>query len=115
MSPIGEGWMAVGTILLCAALPTEIWRWLGLVLGRNINPQGEVLNLVRAVATGIIAAFVAHAVMFPSGSLASVPLYIRLIAVGAGVAAYAVTGQRIFVGAALTVVTLVIGLALIGF
>lgn len=114
MSPIGEGIVAFGAILLGAVLPTEIWRWLGTAVGRGINADGEVLQWVRAVATGVIAAFVSHVIFIPAGALAHTPLWLRLTAVAIGVIAYAVGRRLVFVGVGAGALTVIVGLTLAG-
>lgn len=111
VSPIGEGWMAAALIVLCAALPTEIWRWLGLIIGQRINPHGGALLLVRAIATGIIAAFVAHSVLFPTGALAMTSIVLRVIAVAAALIVFFIAGRQVFLGVGAGVVALIIGVS----
>lgn len=114
MSPIGEGLIAFGAILIGAVLPTEIWRWLGTAIGRGIDADSEILQWVRAVATGVIAAFVSHVIFIPAGALAHAPLWLRLMAVGIGVLAYAVGRRLVFVGVGAGALTVIAGLALVG-
>lgn len=109
MSPIGEGWQAAVLIIVAAALPTEIWRWLGLAIGWRINPRSEILSFVRATATGIIAAFVAHALFFPTGALAGTPIGLRISALGAGLAAFLACGGHVLIGVGAGVAMLLLG------
>lgn len=113
MGPIGDGWMALVLIIVGAVLPTEIWRWLGLVIGGRINPRSDVLFFVRATATGIIAAFVARAVLFPVGVLANVPVWLRVAALLSALAAYALLGRHIIAGVAAGVAALLAGMLLL--
>jgi branched-subunit amino acid transport protein len=113
VSPIGEGWWAVFAIVAGAFLPTEVWRWLGVALGARINAGSEALVWVRAVATGIIAAFVAKMVFVPTGTLAETPLWLRLLALGAGIGAYALTRRLVVAGAAVARAVLAIGQSLL--
>ena len=98
MSPIGEGWLAAALIIIAAALPTEIWRWLGLAIGWRINPRSEILLFVRAAATGIIAAFVAHAIFFPTGLLAKTPIALRIAALAGGLVAFTAFRGHVLIG-----------------
>lgn len=109
MSPIGEGWAAAAAILFAAAMPTEVWRWLGVALGRTIDPDSAVLGWVRAVATGIIAAFVAKVVFLPTGALAATPLWLRLLALAVGIAAFALGGRIVIVGCGAAMVSIALG------
>jgi branched-subunit amino acid transport protein len=111
VSPIGDGWPALAALICAAVLPTEVWRWIGLLVGRRIDPESMLLHWVRAVATAIIAAFVARAVFFPPGGLAEVPLWLRLAAMAAGAAAYAASRGFVFLGVGAAVLVLMFGQA----
>ena len=69
-------------LLLLGFLPSEVWRWLGILLGRGLDENSEIILWVRGVATALIAAVVARIVLIPPGALASVPLSVRLAALG---------------------------------
>ena len=75
-------------LLLVGFLPSEAWRWLGIVLGRGLDEQSEIILWVRAVATALVAAVVARIVLFPPGALAAVPVEVRLVALGVGFLAF---------------------------
>ncbi len=59
-------------LLLIGFLPSEVWRWLGILLGRGIDENSEIILWVRAVATALVAAVVARIMLFPPGALAAV-------------------------------------------
>jgi len=71
-------------VVLAGFLPTEIWRWLAVMLARNLDEESEWLIYVRAVATAIVAGVVARLVLIPAGDLVTVPLGVRLSAVAVG-------------------------------
>ena len=71
-------------VVLAGFLPTEIWRWLAVMLARNLDEESEWLIYVRAVATAIVAGVVARLVLIPAGDLVTVPLGVRLSAVALG-------------------------------
>lgn len=73
-------------LLLFAALPTEMWRWLAVAFARKIPADSPVLEWVRAVATALLAAVVAKLIVAPPGVLAAVPLFVRVGGLGAGLA-----------------------------
>ncbi|MEM0907937.1 MAG: AzlD domain-containing protein [Pseudomonadota bacterium] len=86
-------------ILLVAALPTHVWRWLGVAFSqRLLNEQSEVFVLVKAVATALVSALIAELVLFPSAPLATVPTTVRVGAVIVGFAAFLVFGRRLGAG-----------------
>jgi len=71
-------------LILLGFLPSEVWRWLGLVIGRGLDEESEIILWVRGVATALVAAVVARIVLIPPGALASVPLSVRVAAIGCG-------------------------------
>ena len=85
-------------IVLYAALPTHVWRWLGVALAGRLDERSEVLAWVRAVATAMVAALIARLVLFPSGALAEVAVLYRVAAAGAGFAVYLASGKRLLLG-----------------
>ncbi len=78
------GWWPLVFILLAGALPTYIWRGLGVVFAGRIREDSEFLRWVKAVATTLIAGVIARLVIFPSGALVDVPLGLRLVALAGG-------------------------------
>jgi Branched-chain amino acid transport protein (AzlD) len=85
-------------LLVVGFLPNEIWRVLGLVLGRGLNEDSEVVLLARAVATAIIAGVVAKLILFSNGALANIPLTVRLAAAVCGFVAFLVVKRSVFAG-----------------
>lgn len=75
-------------LMLIGFLPNEAWRLVGLVLARGLNEQSEIVLWSRAVATAILAGVVAKLIVFASGSLATIPLGVRMGAVAVGFAAF---------------------------
>ena len=95
---IAAAWWPYAFILLAGWLPTDIWRYLGVLSAGRIDETSPHLALVRAVATGMVAAVIAQMVLYPSGALAAVPAAIRIGALVAGFLVYLVAGKRILVG-----------------
>jgi hypothetical protein len=85
-------------LVLVGFLPNEIWRVLGLVAARGLDEDSEIVVWVRAVATAVLAAVIAKLTIFSPGVLAQVPLAIRLLAVGSGLAGYFVIRRSVFAG-----------------
>ena len=96
-------------LLLLGVLPSEIWRWLGLVIGGGLDEDSEIIMWVRAVATALIAAVVARIVLIPPGALASVPLGVRLAALGIGFLAFLLIRRSAFAGVLVGEAVLVAG------
>jgi hypothetical protein len=85
-------------LILIGFLPSEVWRWLGIVLGRGLDEDSEIILWVRGVATALVAGVVARIVLIPPGALATVPLAVRLAAIGIGFLAFLLTRRSTFVG-----------------
>ena len=85
-------------VILAGFLPTEIWRSLAVVFARGFDEDSEVLILVRAVATALLAAVVARLVLIPPGELTDVPLMIRIAAVVGGFLAYLAVRRSVLAG-----------------
>lgn len=100
-------------ILFAGWFATDFWRWLGVLAGNRLSEGSEALNWVRAVATALVMAVTAKLIVFPTGSLADSPLWLRLAAAGLGFAAFLVSGQRVIVGVVVSLVLLSLGLALL--
>lgn len=108
-------WGPLLFILLAGALPTQIFRWFGVILAGRVREDGEILVWVRAVATALVAGVIAQLVLKPNGALAETELWVRAAALIVGFAAFYVAGRQILVGvvvgaAALVLATVSIGL-----
>lgn len=98
MSELGHGAWSYILLFVAGFVATEPWRYLGVILSRNVREDAEILIWVRAVSTALVAGLVGRMVLLPAGALAGVPLEIRLGAFVLGVAAYFAGGQRLIVG-----------------
>jgi len=88
MSFHDDGFGGYLTLFLAGFLATEIWRWLGLALGRRLDVAGQPFAWVRCVATALVAGLVSRMILFPAGALANVPLAVRLGAFAGGIGLY---------------------------
>lgn len=104
-----DPWWPFLFILLAGWLPTDIWRFLGVLSSGNISEDSKAMQLVKAIATALVAAVIARLVLFPSGSLALVPDAVRLGAMGLGFLAYLVLGRSIVLGLIVAQIVLVGG------
>jgi len=96
-------------LILVGFLPSELWRWLGIMLGRGLDERSEIILWVRAVATALIAGVIARIVLIPPGSLAAVPLSVRLAALGGGFLAFLLFRRSAFAGVIAAEVLLIAG------
>lgn len=89
---------AMLAVVLIGFLPNELWRILGVVVGRGLDEDGLLMQWVRAVATALLAAVVARLVLTPAGALVSLPLWLRLAAIAGGVLAFALAHRSVLAG-----------------
>jgi hypothetical protein len=99
-SVLNDGYGGYLVLLGLALLAHEPWRWLGFAVGRNIKADGEMFLWVRAVATALVSGLVMKLVVFPAGTLAAVPLWVRVIALCAGIAVFLATRRNLGLGVA---------------
>jgi hypothetical protein len=96
-------------LIVVGFLPSEVWRWLGIALGRGIDEQSEIILWVRGVATALVAGVVARIVLIPPGALAGVPLSVRLAALAGGFLAFLFIRRSAFAGVVVGEAVLVAG------
>jgi len=102
-------------IVIAGFVATEVWRWVGVLVGTRLDESSAVIAWVRAVATALVAGVVAKLLLSPGGALGETPVLLRIGAAGIGFAAYMIGGQRLFVGIAAAEAVLIAGwLALAG-
>jgi len=107
-------WWPYVFIAIAGWLATDIWRWLGVLVGNRLAQDSAALTWVRAVATSLLAAVIAKLILYPVGELQNVPVEVRLVAVSVGFAAFLMTGKRIWVGIAVALSFLFGGQFLLG-
>jgi hypothetical protein len=88
MGPLDDGFGGYLALFVAGYLATEVWRWLGMLVGARLDLGGAPFEWVRAVATGLVAGLVVRMVIFPAGALAGVPMVVRLGAFAGGIALY---------------------------
>jgi hypothetical protein len=96
-------------LALIGFLPSEVWRWIGILVGRGLDEDSEIILWVRAVATALVAGVVARIVLLPPGALASVPLSVRLAALACGFLAFFFIRRSTFAGVLVGEAALVAG------
>lgn len=80
MSALDDGYGGYLVLALVGFVVHEPWRWIGLVLGRNLTVDSEMFLWVRSVAAALIAGLVFRLMLFPVGALAAVSLPVRATA-----------------------------------
>jgi hypothetical protein len=95
-----EGLWGYLVLVLVGFLPADIWRLLGVIVGRGLDEESELLVWVRSVATAVLAGVIAKILFFPPGSLAAIPLSVRLAAIICGFVAFLLARRSVFTGLA---------------
>lgn len=103
-------WWPFLFILVGGWLATDAWRFLGVYLGDRLSEDSDLLVLVRAVATALVAAVIGNLIVFPSGALADTSLALRIGAAIAGFTAYLCLGRKVLVGIMVAEVVLLAGM-----
>lgn len=96
-------------LILVGFLPNEFWRALGVMLGRGLPEDSEIIVWVRAVAVAVLAAVIAKLILMPPGALAAVPLAVRLAAIACGFLAFLVVRRSVFAGLLVGEIVLIAG------
>jgi hypothetical protein len=109
---IDTWWWPYLFILVAGWAATDSWRFLGVYFGGRMTKDSPTLVLVRSVATALVAAVIGNLVVFPSGALADVPLWLRIGAVAAGFAAYLGLRRSVLLSIAVAEAILLCGIAL---
>lgn len=110
---IDSWWWPYLFILIAGWLVTDIWRFVGVVLGGRISETSEALVFVRSVATALVTAVIASLILTPNGGLADAPAWLRVGAAAAGFAAYLAANKQMLVGIFTAEAVLVGGMLLV--
>lgn len=114
MSVLSSEMAAMLAVVFIGFLPNEIWRVLGVVLGRSLDENSLWMQWVRAVATALLAAVVARLLITPSGALVALPFLLRAGAVVAGVAGFVLVRRSVLAGVLTAEAVLIAGAWWIG-
>lgn len=105
-------WWPYIFIAVAGWLATDVWRWLGVLIGNRLLDDSLALIWVRAVATALVAAVIARLILFPTGALEATPMALRVVATMVGFGAFIVSRQRVVVGIVAAEAVLIGGMAL---
>lgn len=113
MSPaLDPGYLLLAVVL--SFVGNDLWRVLGVVLSARLDEDSGLFAWVRMVATALVAGLVAKLILAPAGGLALAPLWLRLAAVGCGLAAYGLSRRSLTLGVAVGEAALIAGVAALG-
>lgn len=114
MSSLSGEMAAYLALIVAGFLPSEVWRWLGVIFARGLNEDSEIVVWVRAVATAILAGVIAKLTLFAPGVLATVPTPVRLGAVVVGFLAFLLIRRSVLAGVIGGEIALTLGALLFG-
>jgi len=109
---IDAWWWPYLFILIAGWLATDSWRFLGVYLGGRISEESDLLVLVRCVAPALVAAVIAHLIVFPAGPLAETTIGLRVFSAATGFAAFLWFRKNVLVGIVVTEIVLLSGMVL---
>ncbi|MXZ80846.1 MAG: AzlD domain-containing protein [Gammaproteobacteria bacterium] len=87
-------------LVIASILATYLWRFLGTLFARRIDPDGAVFQWVTCVSYCMLAGLISRMVLVPVGNLVEVPLWIRLAGVLVGLAVFFAAGRIMLVSVA---------------
>lgn len=98
MNTLDVWWWPFAFILLAGWLPTAMWRYLGVYFAGGLDENAEILVLVRALATALVASVIAKMILYPEGVLGGTPSALRIFCASAGFGVYWLAGKRVGAG-----------------
>lgn len=93
-------WWPYLFVFVAGFLATDIWRWAGVAIGGGLRDDSPLLAWIRAVATALVAGVIAKLMLEATGSLAQVPVWLRLLSGVSGLAVYFATRRNLGFGVA---------------
>ena len=87
---------AVTILVILSILVTYLWRFTGVVVARNINPDGAVFEWLGCIAYAMLAGLMARVMVYPAGILAHTDLSDRLVAMALGFIVFFVLSRHFF-------------------
>ena len=85
-------------IVLACGAATFIWRALGVLVTRRIDPNGAFFRWITCVSYAMVAGLIFRMIVMPESELANVSLALRMAAVAIAFGAYFLFGKRLVAG-----------------
>ncbi len=101
-------------IVLGCFAATFFWRLLGVVVVKQIDPDGAVFEWVTCVSYAMVAGLIFRMIIMPESELANVPLLIRCAALAIAFAAYFIFRRMLLAGVLAGSVSLSLMVSFIG-
>lgn len=106
---LDDWWWPYLFIAIAGWLATDIWRWMGVIVGNRLNEGSLVLLWVRATATSLVAGVIAKLILYPIGALADFDVNLRVIAVVLGFVVFILAKKQIIYGILSALIVLLSG------
>lgn len=106
---IDAWWWPILFIAIGGWIATDMWRWMGVLIGNRLRDDSALLIWVRSVATALVAAVIAKLILYPSGELQDFPVMLRVGAAAIGFGIFLAAGKKPWIGILAAVVLLVVG------
>ena len=85
-------------VFISAIIATYIWRFAGVMISDRIEANHPAFEWFTCLSYGIFASLVARTLIIPSGLMAEVPLWQRLIPMCFAFVGFYMFGKRLLVG-----------------
>ena len=85
-------------VVLGCGLATFVWRALGVLVVRRIDPDGAFFKWIACVSYAMVAGLIFRMLVLPESDLAQLSLPLRIAAVAIAFAAYYLSGKRLVAG-----------------
>jgi len=86
-------WLVIGSILA-----SYLWRFLGTLFSRTINPEGYVFQWITCVSYAMLAGLISRMILLPVGALEQASLGIRLFSIVVGLAVFFLAKKQVLIG-----------------
>lgn len=77
---------------------TYLWRLLGALFSRRVNPESDLFLWITCVSYAMLAGLISRMVLLPVGPLVEVELWIRLVGMAVGLSVFFLLGRRVLTG-----------------
>lgn len=100
--------LIVAAMIPAGFLATYLWRALAVVAVSRIDPESDLLLLVRAVSAALVAALVMRMIIVPPGVLSTIAIEHRFAAIAVGIGVFFAASRSTQLATFATVIALVL-------
>ena len=90
--------MGLWSLVIAAIAATYVWRFLGTVFAKQIDPHGALFQWVTCVSYAMLAGLISRMVFIPVGTLVEVPLWIRVAGIVVGLGVFLLARRIVLLG-----------------